>query len=94
MKGVIADFGQNLPPPVGNRAAGLVGLRQSLQEGHNLGWRGKTHVGVVSLVGEAGGRGGFLWPSAYAGCHHVPASTTPADTSRLSPIMCSPMESA
>ena len=62
------------------------------QESGNLGWAGEAHVAVVSLVGTAGGRGGGF-RVGHAGCHQRPASTTPAESSRLSPIMRSPSES-
>ena len=79
------------------RPAGILGLRQRFQEGGDLGFGRETHVGVVGLVGEAGGRArllGFVWFVRHAGCHQRPASTTPAESSRLSPIMRSPIESA
>ena len=80
------------------RPAGTLSLRQGRQEGGDLRLGGKAHVSSVGLVGEAG-RGtrlpglvlGFV---DHAGCHQRPASTTPAESSRLSPIMRSPIESA
>jgi hypothetical protein len=62
------------------------------QELDDLRLAGVTHVDVVRLVGGASGRRQLL-PRRHVGCHHLPASTTPAETSFLSPINLSPMQS-
>ena len=98
MEDVVAHSGQHLAQQLGVGTVGLLGLGQRLQEGSDLRFCGKAHIGVVNLVGEAGGGARFpgqvLGFVDHAGCHQRPASTTPAESSRLSPIMRSPIESA
>ena len=90
METIVPHPGQHLAQQIGTGPAGILGLRQRFQEGGDL-----CFVGVV---GEAGGRtrllGFVLGFVGHAGCHQRPASTTPAESSRLDPIMRSPIESA
>ena len=98
METIVRHPGQHLAQHLGMGSAGILGLRQLFQEGGDLRFGRETHVGVVGLVGEAGRRtrllGYVLGFVGHAGCHQRPASTTPAESNRLSPIMRSPIESA
>ena len=87
MQDIVPNLGQHPAQHFGVRPAGVFGRRQLLQEGRDLRPAGKAHVGVVGFVGAAGRRGEFLGiahlRSHQAGCHQRPASTTPAESSRL-----------
>ena len=98
MKNIVPHLGQHLAQHLGMGTAGILGVRQRFQEGSDLRFGGEAHVGIVGLMREAGRRARFLGfvlrLVRHAGCHQRPASTTPAESSRLSPIMRSPIESA
>ena len=69
---------RGLGAPKRHTSAGAFSLEQLVQKSRELVTGRKAHIGIVRLVGEAGGRGRLLSVVGHVGCHHLPASTTPA----------------